>query len=206
MHFDLRLRDVLDDLVDEFAGVEQRALAVWTDTRRDLVRLHRTLVERRFGPRRARMFSLADLPPILRRLRPRGCIGLWSKALLPPHQLQLQLRHLRLQLGILGAELGVLGAERDILGSQFCDLFQQRLHLSPKLFHEAAKSARFQRLWQEGLTVTRSDRGAKVFANMKTVIRTCQKQGLNFFDYARQVMRSTLTGLPPPLPLATADA
>ena len=54
--------------------------------------------------------------------------------------------------------------------------------------------------------VNRSDRGAKVFANMKTVIRTCHKQGLNFFDYARQVMRSTLTGLPPPLPLATADA
>ena len=54
--------------------------------------------------------------------------------------------------------------------------------------------------------VNRSDRGAKVFANMKTVIRTCHKQGINFFDYARQVMRSTLTGLPPPLPLATADA
>ena len=54
--------------------------------------------------------------------------------------------------------------------------------------------------------VNRSDRGAKVFANMKTVIRTCQKQGINFFDYARQVMHATLTGLPPPLPLATADA
>ena len=54
--------------------------------------------------------------------------------------------------------------------------------------------------------VNRSDRGAKVFANMKTVIRTCHKQGINFFDYARQVMRSTLTGLPPPLPLAAADA
>ena len=54
--------------------------------------------------------------------------------------------------------------------------------------------------------VNRSDRGAKVFANIKTVIRTCQKQGLNFFDYARNVLRATLTGLPPPLPLATTDA
>ena len=53
--------------------------------------------------------------------------------------------------------------------------------------------------------VNRSARGAKVFANIKTVIRTCHKQGLNFFDYARQVMRATLTGLPPPLLLATAD-
>lgn len=50
--------------------------------------------------------------------------------------------------------------------------------------------------------VNRTDRGAKVFANIKTVIRTCQKQGLNFFDYARQVLQATLTSHPPPLPLA----
>ena len=54
--------------------------------------------------------------------------------------------------------------------------------------------------------VNRTDRGAKVFANLKTIIRTCQKQGLNFFDYARQVMRATLASHPPPLPRATADA
>ena len=54
--------------------------------------------------------------------------------------------------------------------------------------------------------VNRSDRGAKVFANLKTIIRTCQKQGVNFFDYARNVMRATLASHPPPLPLATTDA
>ena len=54
--------------------------------------------------------------------------------------------------------------------------------------------------------VNRSARGAKVFANIKSIIRTCQKQGLNFFDYARQVLRATLASHPPPLPLATADA
>lgn len=54
--------------------------------------------------------------------------------------------------------------------------------------------------------VNRTERGAKVFANIKTVIRTCQKQGLNFFDYARSVMQATLTSHPPPLPLAATDA
>ena len=54
--------------------------------------------------------------------------------------------------------------------------------------------------------VNRSARGAKVFANIKSIIRTCQKQGLNFFDYSRQVMRATLASHPPPLPLAMADA
>ena len=54
--------------------------------------------------------------------------------------------------------------------------------------------------------VNRSDRGAKVFANMKTIIRTCHKQGLNFFEYAREVLRATLASHPLPLPLATADA
>ncbi len=45
--------------------------------------------------------------------------------------------------------------------------------------------------------VNRSERGVKVFANINTIIRTCQKQGLNFFDDARQVMQATLAGLPP---------
>jgi hypothetical protein len=34
------------------------------------------------------------------------------------------------------------------------------------------------------------NRSTKVFANIKTVIRTCQKQGVNVFDYARQVLRA----------------
>ena len=54
--------------------------------------------------------------------------------------------------------------------------------------------------------VNRTDRGAKVFANIKTIIRTCQKQGMNFFDYARTTMQASRTGLPPPLPLAMTDA
>ena len=47
--------------------------------------------------------------------------------------------------------------------------------------------------------VNRTDRGAKVFAAIKTVARTCRKQGLNFFDFAL----ATLGGIPPPLQLAT---
>jgi transposase len=50
--------------------------------------------------------------------------------------------------------------------------------------------------------VNRTDAGAKVFANIKSVIKTCQKQGLNFFQYAKSAIQATLTGQPPPLPLA----
>lgn len=50
--------------------------------------------------------------------------------------------------------------------------------------------------------VNRTDRGAQVFANIKSVIKTCQKQGVNFFEYAQSAIQATLTGQPPPLPLA----
>ena len=50
--------------------------------------------------------------------------------------------------------------------------------------------------------VNRTPRGAKVFAHLKSIIRTCQKQGLNFFDYARSALQAALAGHPPPLPLA----
>ena len=53
--------------------------------------------------------------------------------------------------------------------------------------------------------VNRTSRGAKVFAHLKSIIRTCQKQGLNFFDDARSVLQANLAGQPPPLPLATAN-
>lgn len=50
--------------------------------------------------------------------------------------------------------------------------------------------------------VNRTRQGATVFANVKSVIRTCQKQGVNFFHYARDVMHAALASQPPPLPLA----
>ncbi len=53
--------------------------------------------------------------------------------------------------------------------------------------------------------VNRTDRGAKAFAIIKSIIRTCQKQGVNFFESARAAMRTALTGRPPPLPLAAAN-
>ncbi len=51
--------------------------------------------------------------------------------------------------------------------------------------------------------VNRTDRGARVFATIKSVTRTCRKQGLKFFDYALATWHATLAGLDPDLPLAT---
>jgi hypothetical protein len=47
----------------------------------------------------------------------------------------------------------------------------------------------------------RSAWGAKAFANLKSVIRTCQKAGWRFFDYGLALVRATLTSAPLPLPL-----
>ena len=119
MYFDLRLRNVFDDLLDDLAGVDQRSLALGTDFRRDIVMLDGLLINRRFGPRCAGMFSLVGLPPILRGLLSRRRIGLGPKALLAADQLPLQLRHLGLQLGVLGTkcgDLGVLGTQGSHLG------------------------------------------------------------------------------------------
>ncbi len=104
MHFELRLGDVFDDLLDHFAGVDQRTLALGTHVRRDIVLRDGTLVDRWFGPRRAGMRSLVGLPPILRRLRTCRRIGLGPKPLLAADKLPLQLRHLGLQLGVLGTQ------------------------------------------------------------------------------------------------------
>lgn len=49
--------------------------------------------------------------------------------------------------------------------------------------------------------VNRTTWGAKAFGNLKSVIRTCQKQGRNFFEYGLSVVHATLQRGDPPLPL-----
>ena len=49
--------------------------------------------------------------------------------------------------------------------------------------------------------VNRSDWGAAAFATWKSVIRTCQKNGLNFLDYGLSVVRARAAESPLPLPL-----
>lgn len=49
--------------------------------------------------------------------------------------------------------------------------------------------------------VNRSPEGATAFANLKSIIRTCQKNGRNFIDYGLQTIRSLFPGKPLPLPL-----
>ena len=49
--------------------------------------------------------------------------------------------------------------------------------------------------------VHRSHWGAAAFATWKSVIRTCQKNGLNFLDYGLSVLRARPSSSPLPLPL-----
>jgi len=49
--------------------------------------------------------------------------------------------------------------------------------------------------------VNRSDWGAAAFATWKSVIRTCQKNGLNFLEYGLSVLRARAADSPLPLPL-----
>lgn len=48
--------------------------------------------------------------------------------------------------------------------------------------------------------VNRTDWGAQAFANIKSVVRTCQKRGVSFFRYGMQLTGALLAGQPPPLP------
>lgn len=52
--------------------------------------------------------------------------------------------------------------------------------------------------------VSRSDWGAKAFATLKSVIRTCQKNGRNFLEYGLTVVRARAAHLPLPLPFDTS--
>jgi hypothetical protein len=52
--------------------------------------------------------------------------------------------------------------------------------------------------------VSRSERGAEAFATIKSVVRTCQKRGVSFFEFGMQLTRAVLFGQPPPLPTALA--
>ena len=52
--------------------------------------------------------------------------------------------------------------------------------------------------------VNRSDWGAAAFATWKSVIRTCQKNGLNFLNYGLSVIRTRAIGGALPLPLDTS--
>jgi len=49
--------------------------------------------------------------------------------------------------------------------------------------------------------VNRSDWGAAAFATLKSVIRTCQKNGLNFLEYGLSVLRAQAADSSLPLPL-----
>jgi transposase len=49
--------------------------------------------------------------------------------------------------------------------------------------------------------VNRSDWGANAFATLKSVVRTCQKNGLNYLDYGLSLIRARAAGLDLPLPL-----
>lgn len=49
--------------------------------------------------------------------------------------------------------------------------------------------------------VNRTDWGAKAFATAKTIVRTCQKAGLNFFKYSLDALNSIQAGQPAPLPV-----
>lgn len=51
--------------------------------------------------------------------------------------------------------------------------------------------------------VNRTAWGATAFARLKSVIRTCQKNGRSFLDYGLALTRASLIDLPPPLPLST---
>jgi hypothetical protein len=53
--------------------------------------------------------------------------------------------------------------------------------------------------------VNRTHWGAKAFANIKSVVRTCQKQGLRFVDYGLSLVRHTLNGEVLPLPLSNTS-
>jgi hypothetical protein len=48
--------------------------------------------------------------------------------------------------------------------------------------------------------------GADAFANLKSMIRTCPEAGRSFLAYGLEVMRATLAGAPPPLPLDNSRA
>ena len=50
--------------------------------------------------------------------------------------------------------------------------------------------------------VNRAAWGATAFANIKSVVRTCQKNGLRFVDYALNLVRATLAKTDPPFPLS----
>ncbi len=49
--------------------------------------------------------------------------------------------------------------------------------------------------------VNRSDWGANAFATLKSVIRTCQKNGLNFLEYGLNVLHARAADVSLPLPL-----
>ena len=49
--------------------------------------------------------------------------------------------------------------------------------------------------------VNRSAWGATAFGHIKSVLRTCQKNGRSFFDYGLELVQAHLAGREPPLPL-----
>lgn len=50
--------------------------------------------------------------------------------------------------------------------------------------------------------INRTDWGAKAFGIAKSIVRTCRKNGLNFFAYGLAALKAIAAGRPPDLPLA----
>ena len=93
------------------------------------------------------------------------------------------------------------------LAKHRCDLFVflQEPHV-PSDNNAAERDIRSVAAARSDGGVNRTPRGAKVFANIKSVIRTCQKQGLSFFDYGRSVLQAVQAAKPPPLPFTVENS
>ena len=53
--------------------------------------------------------------------------------------------------------------------------------------------------------LSRTDWGASAFGVAKSVVRTCRKNGVNFFAYAQNALAHIFAGKPPPLPLSATS-
>jgi hypothetical protein len=50
--------------------------------------------------------------------------------------------------------------------------------------------------------INRTDWGAQAFGVAKSIVRTCRKNGLNFFHYALNALSTISSGQPAPLPFS----
>ncbi|MGE4002677.1 MAG: hypothetical protein AB7I48_20970 [Planctomycetaceae bacterium] len=53
--------------------------------------------------------------------------------------------------------------------------------------------------------LSRTDWGASAFGAAKSILRTCRKNGVDFFTCAQTALAHILAGQPPPLPLSATN-